>query len=153
MVLTLASGMVIGAVGALVGGRFLMSHHLLVPGPPPPPPPMPEMVARFRKGLDLTPDQAAEFERIVSSHVEAIHQIIEANAPRIDAEFEAMRNQVSSTLDPKNREIWLERTEQTLRMIRRSRSQSGKEEDRRESERPEPNKSPDLTSPPPTVPQ
>jgi len=100
--LTLLSGIIIGAAGVLMIVRPIEK------------PSLPEefsrkMLANLTKELHLTPEQKKQISPIVEKHMAAMDEIRSEARPKIRQELEAMNDELMAVLDNTQKQIWKER--------------------------------------------
>lgn len=105
----LACGMLIGAGLTL---HLLRSNILSLLQEPER---LPGIVAgRLDRALDLSETQRVEVEGILNAHLHTLDGIRRENAPRVEAEIDAIRDEVAAALTPEQAAQWRARFE-TLR--------------------------------------
>jgi len=105
--------MVIFGAGVVTGG--LLVKHTSSPSHPPrqatsrPMPPMSpsglkmEVLRRVERELDLTPEQRAQVDRVISASQERTKKLMEPIAPQIRAELQETKEAVRAVLTPEQR--------------------------------------------------
>ena len=104
--------MVIFGAGVVTGG--LLVRHTTAPSHPPRPanarlaPISPsglrmEVLRRVERELDLTPEQRAEVDRIISASQERTKKLMEPLAPQLHAELQQAKESVRAVLTPEQR--------------------------------------------------
>ena len=104
--------MVIFGAGVVTGG--LLVRHTAAPSHPPRPtssritPNSPsglrmEMLRRVERELDLTPDQRAQVDRIITASQERTKKLMEPIVPQLHAELQEAKEAVRAVLTPEQR--------------------------------------------------
>jgi hypothetical protein len=65
-----------------------------------------EALGRMQDELDLSPEQAKELQTVLENHGERLKTLREEMRPKMDAEFDALRESVAALLDEEQKEIW-----------------------------------------------
>ena len=67
--------------------------------------------------LDLSADQEKQVEAILARRLSAIHEIKQEIFPRVQEQFDGMKEEVAATLDDKQKMEWNEHTELIERIM------------------------------------
>ena len=129
--------MVIFGAGVVTGG-LLVRHTSLVPPAHPPrqaanrtsPPMSPsglrmEVLRRVERELDLTSDQRAEVDRIITASQERTKKLMEPISPQLRAELQETKEAVRAVLTPEQRSRFDELLKQQQQRSREPKHPSG----------------------------
>jgi hypothetical protein len=97
----LACGMAIGSGATILWIRHQMHRMRGEPDRMPV-----ELASRIQAKLALSPDQATGVEQILRKNLEAVQRIHQETFPRVQAEVDKMRAEVSALLTPQQAEKW-----------------------------------------------
>jgi hypothetical protein len=110
----LAAGITIGAAGAVVFLRPTDREP-----PPDPEAVVPVMVGQFQGMLNLSQEQMAEIEVILKLRMGNLEKIRTEARPKIEAELQAMKNEIDRVLTQDQRDDWQRITERLDREFHR----------------------------------
>lgn len=79
----------------------------------------PEIITYWKEHLSLNDVQSEEMNEILKAHFARISELRKSVVPEIERENDALRDKVSTILEPEQREAWLKRWEQIREMFRR----------------------------------
>jgi len=134
--------MVIFGAGVVTGGLLVRHTYLAQPAHPPRQPtsrPMPsmspsglrmEVLRRVERDLDLTPDQRAQVDRIITASQERTKKLMEPISPQLRAELQETKEAVRAVLTPEQRTRFDELLKQQQQRPREPKHPSGHSQDK-----------------------